>query len=75
MYSLLWFCVLAMAWSRSCLRQGGGIILYACYGLRASAAGFLTHYFFLFPWVAMVALSPHAAWEAFAKTLGDHAFF
>ena len=54
MYSLLWFCVFAVAWSSLMLRQGGGIALYLLW-IAMSAAGFLTHYFFLFPWIAMVA--------------------
>jgi Dolichyl-phosphate-mannose-protein mannosyltransferase len=54
MYSLLWFCVLAVAWSSLMLRQGGGIALYLLW-IAMSAAGFLTHYFFLFPWIAIVA--------------------
>lgn len=55
MYSLLWFCVLATAWASLALRQrGGGIALHALW-IVASVAGFLTHYFFVFPWMAMVA--------------------
>jgi Dolichyl-phosphate-mannose-protein mannosyltransferase len=54
MYSLLWFCVLATAWVSLVWRQrGGSIALWAAW-LVASAAGFLTHYFFLFPWIAIV---------------------
>ena len=52
MYSLLWFCVLAVAWLSLVLRQRGGIALYLLW-IGISAAGFLTHYFFVFPWVAM----------------------
>jgi 4-amino-4-deoxy-L-arabinose transferase-like glycosyltransferase len=55
MYSLLWFWVLATACVSLVLHQrGGGISHYALW-LVASAAGFLTHYFFVFPWAAMVA--------------------
>ena len=54
MYSLLWFCVLAVAWLSLVLRQRGGIALYLLW-IGISAAGFLTHYFFVFPWVAMTA--------------------
>jgi hypothetical protein len=55
MYSLLLFCVVATAWVSLVLHErGGGIAVYALW-ILASAAGFLTHYFFLFPWAAMVA--------------------
>lgn len=55
MYSLLWLCVLATAWASLVLqRRGGGIAIYA-FWIVASAAGFLTHYFFVFPWAAIVA--------------------
>ena len=54
MYSLLWFWVLALAWSSLVLRQGRGIVLTFLW-IAISAAGFLTHYFFLFPWRAMAA--------------------
>ena len=54
MYSLLWFCVLVLAWSSLVLREGGGIAQRVLW-IATSAAGFLTHYFFLFPWGAMAA--------------------
>ncbi len=55
MYSLLLFCVLVTAWVSLRLHErGGGLGLHALW-IVASAAGFLTHYFFLFPWAAMVA--------------------
>ena len=54
MYSLLWFCVLATAWVSLVWRQRGGSIALGAAWVVASAAGFLTHYFFLFPWTAMV---------------------
>lgn len=54
MYSLLWFCVLATAWVSLVWRQRGGSIALSAAWVVASAAGFLTHYFFLFPWTAMV---------------------
>jgi hypothetical protein len=55
MYSLLWLCVLATMWVSLLLQERGeGIATYALWSL-ASAAGFLTHYFFLFPWLAIVA--------------------
>lgn len=54
MYSLLWLCVLATAWTSLVLQQrGGGSATYVLWTV-ASAAGFLTHYFFIFPWMAMV---------------------
>jgi len=37
------------------LRQRGGGIVVCSFWTAASAAGFLTHYFFVFPWMAMVA--------------------
>ena len=54
MYSLLWFWVLATAWVSLVWRQRGGNIALCAAWVGASAAGFLTHYFFLFPWVAIV---------------------
>ena len=55
MYSLLWLCVLATMWVSLPLQEGSeSIATYALWCL-ASAAGFLTHYFFLFPWLAIVA--------------------
>jgi hypothetical protein len=55
MYSLLWLCVLGTTWASMVLqRRGGGIGIYA-FWIAASAAGFLTHYFFVFPWLAIVA--------------------
>ncbi len=61
MYSLLWLCVLGTAWVSLLLQQErSGWLLYASW-VGTSALGFLTHYFFLWPWLAMVAfllLSP-----------------
>lgn len=55
MYSLLWLCVLATAWSSLVLQQNDRrIVIYALW-IVASVAGFLTHYFFVFPWLAIVA--------------------
>jgi 4-amino-4-deoxy-L-arabinose transferase-like glycosyltransferase len=55
MYSLLWLCVLATAWASLALQQRGeGTGIYVLWTV-ASAAGFLTHYFFVFPWLAIVA--------------------
>jgi 4-amino-4-deoxy-L-arabinose transferase-like glycosyltransferase len=54
MYSLLWLCVLATTWVSLAMRQrGGGAGLFALWVLT-SAAGLLTHYFFVFPWLAIV---------------------
>lgn len=54
MYSLLLFLVLTTGWSSLVLQQEGGKIgLYLLWSI-ASAAGFLTHYFFVFPWFAML---------------------
>ena len=71
MYSLLWFCVLAVAWSSLVLRQGGGITLYLLW-IAISAAGFLTHYFFVFPWMAMAAFLLIRPGNFPRKCLGDH---
>ena len=55
MYSLLWLCVLATTWASLVLQQrGGGIGIYALW-IAASATGFLIHYFFVFPWLGIVA--------------------
>jgi hypothetical protein len=55
MYSLLWLCVIASTWTSIVLHErGGSIVLYTVWTL-ISAAGLLTHYFFLFPWLAMLA--------------------
>jgi hypothetical protein len=55
MYSFLWFCVLATTWASLALHErGGGGRMYALW-IVASAAGFLTHYFFVFPWLGLVA--------------------
>jgi hypothetical protein len=55
MYSLLWLCVLATTWSSLLLQERGDRIGIYAFWIAASAAGFLTHYFFLFPWLAIVA--------------------
>lgn len=53
MYGLLWLCATAMAWAgwraRTARRRLGLLIVWAA----VSAAGFLTHYFFIFPWAAV----------------------
>jgi len=55
MYSLLILCVAAVASLSLGLHQRGGGIGFYLLWVLASAAGFLTHYFFVFPWLAMVA--------------------
>src|SRR5205823_9513399 len=55
MYSLLWLCVLATTWASLVLQQRGGGVGMCALWIVASAAGFLTHYFFVFPWLAIVA--------------------
>jgi uncharacterized membrane protein len=55
MYSLLWLCVLATTWASIVLHERGGSIGLYTVWVIASAAGFLTHYFFVFPWLGMVA--------------------
>ncbi len=54
MYSLLWVCVLATMWASLALYQHGGSISLLVLWISASAAGFLTHYFFVFPWLAIL---------------------
>ncbi len=54
MYSLLWLCVLATTWASLILHQRGrGIAIYMLW-IAGSVAGFLTHYFFVFPWLAIL---------------------
>jgi 4-amino-4-deoxy-L-arabinose transferase-like glycosyltransferase len=55
MYSLLWLCVLAATWASLVLHQRGASFSLLALWVVASAAGFLTHYFFFFAWIAMVA--------------------
>lgn len=54
MYSLLWLCVLTSAWLSLVLRERGGSIAVYLLWIASSAAGFLTHYFFVFPWIAIL---------------------
>ena len=54
MYSLLWVWVLAVTWVSLVWTERGQSILLAAGWVLASAAGFLTHYFFVFPWTALV---------------------
>jgi hypothetical protein len=53
MYALLWFFVLLAAWSALRLHRRGGSIAGFALFVVASAAGFLTHYFFVFVWGAI----------------------
>jgi 4-amino-4-deoxy-L-arabinose transferase-like glycosyltransferase len=55
MYSLLLFCIVATASvSLALYAEGGGATRYVLW-IVASAAGFLTHYFFIFSWAAIVS--------------------
>ena len=42
-------------WASLVLQERGGDLKICAIWILASAAGFLTHYFFLFPWMAVVA--------------------
>jgi uncharacterized membrane protein len=55
MYSLLWLCVVAITWLSLVWRATGTGVLLPAAWVGASAAGFLSHYFFAFPWFAVVA--------------------
>jgi hypothetical protein len=55
MYSLFLFCVVAIAWASLVLNQDGGSVVRLALWVLASLAGFLTHYFFIFPWMGIVA--------------------
>ena len=55
MYPLLLLCLLATAWSSLVLREGERSVWRYLLWIASSAAGLLTHYFFLFPWGAMIA--------------------
>jgi hypothetical protein len=54
MYSLFLFCVVAAAWASLVLHQDGGSVIRLGLWVLASLAGFLTHYFFIFPWMGIV---------------------
>jgi hypothetical protein len=61
-YSLLWLCVLASAWATAALRARGASSVRLGLFVLASAAGLLTHYFFVFAWAPMVGylwIRPH----------------
>ncbi len=55
MYSLIWLCLMATTWASLVLRERGPKLGLCAAWIVASAAGLLTHYFFIFPWLAMVA--------------------
>ncbi|PZR72367.1 MAG: hypothetical protein DLM52_13080 [Chthoniobacterales bacterium] len=55
MYSLLIFLALATAWISLVLQERGAHIGLCLLWIALSAAGFLTHYFFVFPWLANFA--------------------
>jgi hypothetical protein len=55
MYSLLLLCVLALMWASLILAEDGASLKIGAVWVLASAAGFLTHYFFVFPWLGIVA--------------------
>ena len=55
MYSLLSLWVLAVMWASLRLRQDGSSLSISAVWVLSSAAGFLTQYFFVFPWLAIVA--------------------
>jgi len=55
MYSLLLLCVLAVMWASLLLKEDGGSLSIGAVWVIFSAAGFLTQYFFAFPWLGIVA--------------------
>jgi 4-amino-4-deoxy-L-arabinose transferase-like glycosyltransferase len=55
MYSLLIFLALATALASLLLQERGPQVGYCLLWVALSAAGFLTHYFFVFPWLASAA--------------------
>jgi hypothetical protein len=55
MYSLLVFLALATALVSLLLQERGPVVGYCLLWVTLSAAGFLTHYFFVFPWLASAA--------------------
>jgi hypothetical protein len=55
MYSLVWFTMLAVAYLTHRLYRRGATTAVIALWVLASAAGLLTHYFFAFPWAALVA--------------------
>ena len=62
MYSLLWLCVVGVMWISLVWQERGGSISIYLVWVLFSAAGLLTHYFFVFPWLAMTGwlfFQPH----------------
>src|SRR6266478_1332992 len=55
MYSLLLLCVLAVMWASLRLHEDGAGFSISAVWVLFSVAGFLTQYFFVFPWLAIVA--------------------
>jgi 4-amino-4-deoxy-L-arabinose transferase-like glycosyltransferase len=55
MYALLWLCVISVTWLSLVWYERDQSILVPAAWVLTSAAGFLTHYFFIFPWAALVA--------------------
>jgi len=55
MYSLLWFFTVATALALLCARLQRHRLLSLGFFALVSLGGFLTHYFFAFPWLAIVA--------------------
>lgn len=56
LYSLLWLCVLAVIFLSLLIHDKVGSLLSDALWVMVSVAGFLTHYFFIFPWAAIVFL-------------------
>ena len=54
MYSLLLLLIIGTAWTSLAIRERGTSIGHFVLWIVLSAAGFLTHYFFALPWLAMV---------------------
>ena len=54
MYSLLWLWLLAVIWISLVWTEHGEGLLLAAAWVGASGAGLLTHYFFVFPWTALL---------------------
>jgi 4-amino-4-deoxy-L-arabinose transferase-like glycosyltransferase len=55
MYSLLLLCIVMMIWASLVLQERGGSRGIFTLWIGSSFAGFMTHYFFVFPFLAVVA--------------------
>jgi hypothetical protein len=55
MYAMLWLLVLATAWLTLQLHEHGPSLVRMALWSTVTAAGMVTHYFFVFPWFAMLA--------------------